>query len=409
MINSYNIASDALHMGTTDLGKTFGIVDMYKDSADSTDVYRVEKAFSKLENDAACVLRILDDAEKRSRSSVELVRSQLNTLRKFLFLIHYRNGVHARQYIDGRFDSVSAAMVERYRSEHGLADARAVWLRNVALLLEDEHWEAPTDERLMWTTRTDYKHEAWNMQLGLYRAPPGAEFVLTENGLGLAEGATSPLSSVIDSLLPGANQAPSYFTMTQSFPVTPKLVVILRSTLLTQEALMIQNGTSPEEAKRRIYGDLGFSHTSYFNDLPRTAAKTTYIPRLPADSTDFVKNPSEMTAEDRRKQEDFDKRGLLNGLPLHSRLRDRFVFAIDNLTQDQAGRVNTLLLTHCKETIAFLTPTGLLKAIDAFERDNKLTRLEKQRYASLKAKLQAEQVSAASTSGSTPLASISVP
>ena len=37
-------------MGTTDLGKTFGIVDMYKDSADPTDVYRVEKAFSKLEN-----------------------------------------------------------------------------------------------------------------------------------------------------------------------------------------------------------------------------------------------------------------------------------------------------------------------------------------------------------------------
>ena len=97
---------------------------------------------------------------------------------------------------------------------------------------------------------------------------------------------------------------------------------------------------------------------------------------------------------DQRKQKDFHERGLLNGVPLHSRLRDRFVFAIDNLTQEQAGRVNALLLTHCQETITFLTPTGLLQAIDAFERDKKLTSLQKQRYASLKAKL-TEQISVA--------------
>lgn len=407
LINSYDIRSDTLHMGTTDLGKTFGIVDMYKDSADATDVYRVEKSFSKLESDAARVFGALDDAEKLGRPSVELVRSQLNTLRKFLFLTHYRNGGHSRQYIDGGFDRETAAMVEQYRAEHGLADTRAVWLRNVALLLEDEHWAVATDERLMWTARTDYKLQAWDMQLGLYRAPPGTEFVLTENGLGLTEGAATSLNSFFDTFL--GSSKPSYLTLTQSFPITPTLVVMLRSTLLSQEAGMIAGGMSPEEAKRRIYGSLGLSHTSYFHDLPRTATKTTYIPRLPADATDFVKDASEMTAVDRRKREDFDKRGLLNGIPLHSRLRDRFVFAIDNLTQDQVGRVNTLLLTHCKETISFLTPSGLLKAIGAFERDKELTRLEKQRYASLKAKLEAEQASTASRSETTPLAPVSGP
>ncbi|KZT73278.1 hypothetical protein DAEQUDRAFT_762206 [Daedalea quercina L-15889] len=99
LINSYDIQSDTLHMGTTDLGKTFGIVDMYKDDADSTDVYRVERALSKLESDAARVFRVLDDAEKQGGSSVELVRSQVNTLRKFLFLTTYRNGVHSQQFL----------------------------------------------------------------------------------------------------------------------------------------------------------------------------------------------------------------------------------------------------------------------------------------------------------------------
>ena len=392
LINTYDIVADSLHMRTTDLGKTFGVVDLYKDDEDPTDVDRIEKAFSKLESNAARVFQILDDAEKRGRSSVELDRSQLNCLRKFLFLIHYRNGVHARQFIEGHFDPLSANMVEEYRVKYNLPNTRAVWLRNVALLLEDEHWEAPADDRLLWTTRMDYKMEALNMQLGLYRAPPGAEFVLTENGLGLAEGASTPQSAMHNMMFPDAPRA-SYVTLTQSFPITPKLVIVLRSTVLSQEAVLVQNGMSPDEARRFIYGALGMSNTSYFHDFPRTQPRTTYIPPLPGDSYNWFKDPSRMTAEDRKKMSDYQERGILNGTPLHSRLRDRFIFAIDNLTQDQAERVNVLRLTHCKETISFMTPAALLQSLDAFQRDRALSREKKSRYASLKTKLLAEQLS----------------
>ncbi|KAH9930221.1 uncharacterized protein B0H18DRAFT_143411 [Fomitopsis serialis] len=383
LINTYDIQSSTLHMGTTDLGKTFGIVDMYKDDADLTDVYRVEKAFSKLESDAARVFQVLEDAEKRGRSSVELVRSQLNTLRKFLFLMHYRNGTHARQFIEGHFDPASARMVEQYRVKHGLADARAVWLRNLTLLLEDEHWEVATDERLLFTARMDYKMEALDMQLGLYRAPSGTEFVLTENGLGLAEGAQTRMHINMMSL--GA-QGLSFFPLTQSFPITPKLVIILRSRLLIEEAAFVQGGMPAEEARRLVYD--GFSNVSYFDNIPRTPPKITHYPRLPPDSVDWARRPPEnWTAEDIQKSEDYCMRGLLNGVPLGSRLRDKFVFAIDNLTKGQAQRVNTLLLTHCRETISFCAPTCLLRAIGAFEKDMELTIFGKRRYASLKVKL----------------------
>ena len=111
-------------MGTTDLGKTFAIVDPHKDL---TDVYRIETAFSKLESDAASVFQILYKAVRRGRPSVELMRSQLKvTLIKFLFLVHCRNGGRARQYVDGRFDTVTASMVEQYRVKHGLTNTYAV-------------------------------------------------------------------------------------------------------------------------------------------------------------------------------------------------------------------------------------------------------------------------------------------
>ncbi|TFY56230.1 hypothetical protein EVJ58_g7766 [Rhodofomes roseus] len=397
LINSYDIQSDELHMGTTDLGRTFGIIDMYKDDANPSDVYRIEKAFSKLESDTARVFSILEAAEKRGRSSVELVRSDLNALRKFLFLIHYRNGRHARQFIEDHFDPMTRKMVEQYMVRFGLADSRAVWLHNLSLLLEDEHWEAAKDERLLWSTRLDYKSEAFDMQLGLYRAPPDTEFVLTENGLGLAEGTTTPESVIINMMSPGAPSS-SYFPLTYTYPITPKLVVILRSTLMTYEAAMIRQGIPAEEARRQLYSGFGFTHTSFFHDIPRTSPKTIYIPPLSPNSCDWFKDRNEMTAEDRKKKEDFRERGLLDGKPLHSRLKDRFDFTIDNLTVDQAQRVNTLLLTHCRETISFCTPACLLQSIAAFEKDRHLTPIErKDRYASLKAKLATVQVPSPST------------
>ncbi|KAH9930222.1 uncharacterized protein B0H18DRAFT_993847 [Fomitopsis serialis] len=217
-------------------------------------------------------------------------------------------------------------MVEQYRVKHGLADARN-------------------------------------------------EFVLTENGLGLTEGASRTSTSfIVDMMSLGAPRAA--LTLTQFFPITPKLVIILRSPVA-------------EQARCQAYEGPG--GISYFDDIPRTSPKTTYIPPFPPGSYDWEqRRPEKMSAEDRKKKEDFQVRGLLNGVPLGSRLRDRFIFAIEDLTEDQAQRVNTLLLTHCKETISFYTPACLVRAIDAFERDTMLTIFEKKRYASLKAKLLAE-------------------
>ena len=77
--------------------------------------------------------------------------------------------------------------------EHCLAGGHAIWLRNLSLLLEDEHWEVPMDERLIWPTRRDCIEKARHMQLEFHRAHLDIDFVLTENGPGLTAASVFPM------------------------------------------------------------------------------------------------------------------------------------------------------------------------------------------------------------------------
>ncbi|EPT00693.1 hypothetical protein FOMPIDRAFT_88052 [Fomitopsis schrenkii] len=200
--------------------------------------------------------------------------------------------------------------------------------------------------------------------------------------------------SILDA--PGA----AHHVLTHSFPITPKLVVILRDRLLTHEAGFIRSGMPAEEARKLTHQDL--LSTSYFHDLPRTMPTVMHYPPLPPEA--FGSNGETIEDDWLEEQRNFEFHGLLpDGQLVASRIRDRLIFDIHNLTEDQAERVNTLLLTHCKETISFRHPTCLLRSIDAFERDTQLTFYGKKRYASLKTKiigLSQQATPSVSTSGS---------
>lgn len=182
---------------------------------------------------------------------------------------------------------------------------------------------------------------------------------MTEDGLGLKEGATTPSSRLRDLVNPKPKDSQSYFTFTRSFPITPKLVIILCWKLLSQ----IPSLGLPFK----------FSNVSFFQDLPYTKERTTYIPCLSSTEADWRgRHPNNMSAEDQRKLADFSDHCLLGGKPLGSRLRDRLVFAIHDLTPEQSDRVNVLRLTHCRETICFVSPKCLIRSIEAFEKDRVL-------------------------------------
>jgi hypothetical protein len=372
LINTYDVLTDTLNLGTTDVAKTFGIIDMYKDDTDPTDVYRIEKNFATLESDAARIINQIDSAIVRGKSSVKISRKEVNVLRKFLFLMHYRNGGHAKQFLTEDFDEMTRLMVDQYRQKYNLRDSWAVWLRNIALLLEDEHWEIPSDERLLFTAQKDYYMDAHGMQLGFYAAPTSVPFLLANNSIGLSEGS----ATLFHRMMTGGK---GFFPLTRTYAVTPRLVIMLRSTTMSLEQMALDSGLSPSAAREQRMGMV-----SYFESLPRIRAETTYLP--PVDFS-FLE---QRTDRDRKLIQDFQEKGLLDGKHKDSRVRDLFLFHISNLTISQANQVNSLILNHVSETMSFTDSDSLLDSVIAFEREHELPLppgFSKDRYAPLKAHL----------------------
>ncbi|THH29430.1 hypothetical protein EUX98_g4748 [Antrodiella citrinella] len=96
-IKMYDVQASTLHL-CTPLNRAYDIFDMYKDeSGGQPNVYHVEMLFSKLESQAARILReiqrsIIDtNTPPRALTPVTLSRVDVNTLRKFLFLLEYRS------------------------------------------------------------------------------------------------------------------------------------------------------------------------------------------------------------------------------------------------------------------------------------------------------------------------------
>jgi len=123
-MNSYDIATDTLTMGATPIETTYGIVNMYRDEDHARDIDHIEKAFSGLECNAARIIQKID--KDMAKGEVTLPRGEVNTLRKFLFLLSYRNDRRSRQFIDESFDEDTYNLIKEFQAEHGLKDTKAV-------------------------------------------------------------------------------------------------------------------------------------------------------------------------------------------------------------------------------------------------------------------------------------------
>lgn len=141
-------------MGNTPVSRAFGVMDMYKDDGKlASDVHHIEKSFSHLEHQASVIVDKLDKATDSGDNTITLSRAEVNTLRKFLFLVRTRNEARAQQFEEGRFDEATAALVERFRVRHNLADTKAVWLYSLRHILDSEPWEIADHQKILFLDR----------------------------------------------------------------------------------------------------------------------------------------------------------------------------------------------------------------------------------------------------------------
>ncbi|KAJ3505447.1 hypothetical protein NLJ89_g7410 [Agrocybe chaxingu] len=231
----YDLATGSLDVRP--LSKVYGQINLYRDEKDPTNVDYLEGKLAELERDTSGVIRSIHCGIPQRCFS--LSRMELATLRKFIFLMHYRNDAHSSVYFNEktRHNAPLANWIKKFKEARQLETEVDVWLTGLKYYLETPHHtmvavgeglrerygDQPISEMLRrrfepaieeWYAM-DYESLANYFFLGVWEAADDTEFVLGSNGLGLWEGLIYGN--------PGAHRL---------YVVSPRVALVLRRTFL---------------------------------------------------------------------------------------------------------------------------------------------------------------------------------
>ena len=333
------------------IATVYGSMNLYKDEHNPDDVMELEKKLSKLENRAARVISNIHETIGVS-TTVKLRRGEVEDLRRFLFIMHYRRDAVSLTYFEETHpDNVSSkAWLLSYREKHGLKTAAQMWLHVLHYYLDEPHeqmiveyakavkkYGAKYNEMLLDTNfdpTVKYEALAYGTQAGsfflsIWEAADGEEFLLGQSSFGLWEGLFMGLPCIH-----------------RIFLVSPRIAIILR----TQ----------------------GAYHSTV---LPKELCKTSLldIPATPADVQYNGLRGSSLQVLD-------DQEALSRYRSSPQSREDIFTFTKTKLTVAQTDSFNAVMLQNIKPdgSLTFLSTQSALrtlrKYVSAPDIENNLTR-----------------------------------
>ncbi|RXW18822.1 hypothetical protein EST38_g7021 [Candolleomyces aberdarensis] len=196
------------------IATAFGVMNFYQDVSNQEDLERL----SELEGEAARVIRELHIAAGRqsSNQTFTLPRSDLQLLRKFIFLMHYRSSAPERTYYQENHprNALIRHWIRHLKITKGYTTNKEIWLDGLRYYLSTKHSDiinhakqcsnyGPID--LIGETNVDIPSHQWhalayesfndNNYLGIWKSHEDSEFVLGNNCYGVWEGtlAGSPI------------------------------------------------------------------------------------------------------------------------------------------------------------------------------------------------------------------------
>ncbi|KAL1751476.1 hypothetical protein FB107DRAFT_221920, partial [Schizophyllum commune] len=311
----YDLPSRSLQ--TLPIGQVYGEKNLYRDASDAFNINYLEEKLARLEDRAAQTLKVIHDAIPRGQFTVD--RAALGDLRKFLFLMHYRQGALSSSYFDK--DHPENVLVrerfERYGQTKGLYTPIDIWLHFLRYYLETPH-EKINNDGLAWLTghsaeerhrlialedvtnadyweAVAYQNQSHLYFLGVWEAADEDEFVLTTNAFNLWEGFLT---------------FDMEFHLHRIFIVSPRLAIVLR-----------RNELRPEVAERNLRPHV----YSSLADLPLKPPTTSHI--MPRSWTVAQRQEHRLSARGQR---------------------DTFKFDINKLTSAQTLAVNAVVLDNAR-------------------------------------------------------------
>lgn len=326
---------------TGNVGDTFGIVDMYRDfdQADR-DQHRLEKQLSALESAAAELFARVKRIYDAGNEEIQLSRKEKDLLRRFLFIMMYRNTSFAGRFEKSRedYDSDDRVDMLTYMDAKGFKNPRDVWFANIRAFLEVDLSKSKETLYKDMTQRAYPADAEWfimHMQAFFlaFCTPngPGDEFLLTQNAYSIYEGPHNP----------------GKWTDWHRFaPVSPKVMIVLRSNLLPSAS--IEEGDDMkrklEEAVRSMHLDPDAAG-SWLHDLPISRARNNYS-QIVDGRLQLV--PTQMSED-----------------------KHEFYFPFFPLNHEHVQKINMLCLEEAADTIAIVykSPESLRTALEFYLTD----------------------------------------
>lgn len=333
------------------LATEFGKQDMYRDFQRAVDQQHIEKKLAYLECRVAPTIEKFRIAQENGKDSVEIMRFELDELRKFLFIMKYRGSTQRKRFYDRDIDTYSANdrqyMVE-YMRRRGFQTPIQVWYDNIKTIVDlntnTKNWDKQLHDSIY---PLDAEWAIANLRqyyLAFCTPANDDEFVLTENGYSIHEG---PVSCMIDPRT-GHSTTTAYTEYHKFAVVSPKLIMVLRSTLLP----CAEEDSDPHIKKQReqMLQANRVQHTnpdtanSSLEDLPVTKARPSYAKLVNG------------------------RLVLIGGEDRSPRADHRFTFRFFPLSSTHVQKINAVMLNeaHSIFTIAYGSPEGARKALDYY-------------------------------------------
>ncbi len=319
---------------------------MYRNLKNPLNIDYLEEKLADLEHETSHIIRAIHLGLQLGCTT--LTRGELATLRKFMFLMHYRNDTVSATYFHEHnpLNAPLAEWIKVIKQRRQLQTEVDVWLDGLKYYLDTPHHvivaageslrERYGDQRLQEMLRKrfdpdtedewyaiDYESDANYFFLGVWEAADNSDFILSGNGFGVWEG-----------LIYGSPRAHRIYV------VSPRIALVLRRTCLHQpqsnDPSALYSSLSgvpiPKPIIKYVNEEL-LKNVDHDDPWSATTARNTY----------------RMTSEAQK---------------------DSFTFSFTKLTCQQTFAINEVIMMnanlHNKGSITFATPDTMRQTLETY-------------------------------------------
>ncbi|EIM91929.1 uncharacterized protein STEHIDRAFT_106605 [Stereum hirsutum FP-91666 SS1] len=278
----------------------------------------------RLEARASAVIDRIETAVLLGHASVSLTQEDNATLRHFLYVASYRKRSPFGRRPRGGMNTTGFCQLDDLMEETGTSERSLVFYRSLYYILTDSPEELLSQKRVLGVDRGAFFYDCEERELAIYVAPDSHGFVLSENGMGLAEWVWQLvwpwtfLASPLQALRPA-----KWLELAVFYPITPRILVVL----LPPKSLRASVSAYPQLTMRAAWGP-----STYFRTFP--------IPISPPTTTEISSGPIQ--------------------------------FQLLNLSVEQVSQVNRFLIEYCdpKTKVAYSSFEHLKTSVEGFRKDS---------------------------------------